>query len=538
MPVKVAVVGSGIAALAAIRQLLARGVEVTVFDGGERLDSGRQSVVDRMAGTDPADWSAEDIATIRENPSIRSGGGLPKKLMFGSDFIYAFDRAFAPTETRLSGRSLSPTFAAGGYSMVWGGAMLPADDCDIADWPVSRADLAPWYEKVLARMPLCGAGGGTLDRAFPTYRSSLGRLEPGPQGERALADLDRVAGRLAERDMLYGPARLSVWDEAGPNAQPCSGCGLCFAGCPRNSIYSTLADVEDLARRGDIRYRPGAIVTRVSQMDASARLSLVDGAGVEAGDADFDAVFLAAGPLGTTRILLESAGLLNQPVAMVESQKFVVPMLRLSDAPGTFETTYPTIASAFIEAKVPKLSPHWLHVQLTPISDMVVAAMKADGVMASPWGRRLAGPLLRRVMLAWCGMHSNHSSKVMLSLEPARDGGRPVLSIGAEISTEGRKLARRAARHLFGRMLLARSLLLFPVVKFSNPGSGTHCGGSFPMRRQPSARLDTDLYGRPFGWSRVFAVDSSVLPSIPGTTLGLNIMANAARIAGTAPLGS
>jgi choline dehydrogenase-like flavoprotein len=57
------------------------------------------------------------------------------------------------------------------------------------------------------------------------------------------------------------------------------------------------------------------------------------------------------------------------------------------------------------------------------------------------------------------------------------------------------------------------------------------------MRCVPSGPFDSDVLGRPFGWSRVFIVDSSVLPSIPGTTLALAAMANADRIASTAPLG-
>jgi choline dehydrogenase-like flavoprotein len=56
------------------------------------------------------------------------------------------------------------------------------------------------------------------------------------------------------------------------------------------------------------------------------------------------------------------------------------------------------------------------------------------------------------------------------------------------------------------------------------------------MRARPSDTLDTDALGRPFGWRRVHAVDASVLPSIPGTTLGFAVMANATRIAEQAPI--
>ena len=51
------------------------------------------------------------------------------------------------------------------------------------------------------------------------------------------------------------------------------------------------------------------------------------------------------------------------------------------------------------------------------------------------------------------------------------------------------------------------------------------------MRTRPTDRLDTDMLGRPFGWQRIHAVDASVLPSIPGTTLAFAVAANAVRIA-------
>jgi len=42
--------------------------------------------------------------------------------------------------------------------------------------------------------------------------------------------------------------------------------------------------------------------------------------------------------------------------------------------------------------------------------------------------------------------------------------------------------------------------------------------------------FETDTSGRPAGWRRVHAVDATVLPSIPATTITLTVMANAHRI--------
>jgi choline dehydrogenase-like flavoprotein len=50
------------------------------------------------------------------------------------------------------------------------------------------------------------------------------------------------------------------------------------------------------------------------------------------------------------------------------------------------------------------------------------------------------------------------------------------------------------------------------------------------MRRHPGP-FESDVLGVPSGFTRVHAVDASILPDIPPTTITLTIMANAHRIA-------
>jgi choline dehydrogenase-like flavoprotein len=50
------------------------------------------------------------------------------------------------------------------------------------------------------------------------------------------------------------------------------------------------------------------------------------------------------------------------------------------------------------------------------------------------------------------------------------------------------------------------------------------------MRREPG-KFETDVLGRPAGFNRVHVVDSTVLPTIPATTITFTVMANARRIA-------
>ena len=75
---------------------------------------------------------------------------------------------------------------------------------------------------------------------------------------------------------------------------------------------------------------------------------------------------------------------------------------------------------------------------------------------------------------------------------------------------------RAAAKDMFRKGLLFGTVFCHWMIKFSNPGSGTHCGGLVSDEERPVGPFDTDRLGRPFGWSKIFVVDASVLPSIPG----------------------
>lgn len=528
----VAVIGSGVSGFAAIHALLARGHAVTVIDVGEMLEARRSAAVERLRNEEPSTRES-DLALIRENPTVRPGQ-LPKKMFFGASTIYAGQRPFADTVATIEGRAPFPTFSKGGFSNIWGGAALAVDACDMADWPVSRAEMETYFRAVAELMPLTG-GAGTLAEAFPAYREPLGAVEPGPQGAALLADLDAVAARLRSEATLYGRARLTIHTaDHATGALACNGCGDCFVGCVRGAVFSTTPEIDALVRAKKIGYRSGIFVERIEERDGAVTLVTRNAEDNATSTLTFDAVFVAAGPINSTRLMLKSRGLYDHVVRLKESQKFVLPMLRRHAAPSGIEHQAVTMASVFLETKVAALSDHWMHLQIVSMNEMILNATGLPGALRA-FGRALYRPALRRLMMAWCGMHSDHSSYVDLCL---RRGHADVdrLEIDPQISAEARAAARIAAHDLFRKGLKFGTLFVYPVIKFSNPGSGTHCGASMPMRQRPQGLLDTDGLGRPAGWSRVFIVDSSVLPSIPGTTLAYTTMANAYRIATQAPL--
>src|SRR5262249_11587626 len=193
------------------------------------------------------------------------------------------------------------------------------------------------------------------------------------------------------------------------------------------------------------------------------------------------------------------------------------------------------LAGVFIEALFEQTSPRWMHLQVSSVNELILQKLRArSGRRINTWGRLMPG--LGRLMVAYCGLHSDHSHELELRLLPQTRNGRHVLSSLLRDVNETEAVARRLASRIAAIGPKFRSLFLWRMMRFYAAGATGHNGGSFPMRHVPKMQFDCDVLGRPFGWKRIHLIDASVFPSIPGTTVALLIMANAHRIATKADL--
>src|SRR5439155_4822799 len=122
--------------------------------GGMDLAPGRAGFVRRMADGDPGAWDPDMLAEIRG--SMRSdAAGIPLRLIYGSEHPYREVDGLLPREGH--GVGLLPSLGRGGFSTVWGAAVLPYLAEELAGWPIWYADLVPHYRAVLSFMGLAAA---------------------------------------------------------------------------------------------------------------------------------------------------------------------------------------------------------------------------------------------------------------------------------------------------------------------------------------------------------------------------------------------
>jgi hypothetical protein len=143
--VKVAVVGSGAAAagvLAGLERFAPAGVEVTLFDIGERME-------DTPAGVAANGYTRDELSPIYRRLHAQHGlvAFPPPKSHFGQSL----------TKLTVEDKPLLwKSEHRGGLTNVWGGGMFPFTDRELAGWPVTAAEMDPYYRIMADEVGVCG----------------------------------------------------------------------------------------------------------------------------------------------------------------------------------------------------------------------------------------------------------------------------------------------------------------------------------------------------------------------------------------------
>lgn len=526
----VIVVGSGLAAVGAIRALLRQGHRPTVLDIGERPPATIVDTQTVMASRPPDAWTSDERQRLAANESA-SGRGVPRKLVFGSDYFYSAEQ----TEASVNGafRPGTPPWspARGGFSVGWGAAVLPPAPSDIADWPIGHDELLLHMRAALGDIPV-SEPDDELSEVFG--KLCLDRREPLglSRGQQRLLEKLREAaganatGRQSAAQVLVGQSRLLTQTQADA-ATRCRLCGYCSSGCVYGSIYTAEHDIDRWIPEDRIDYRAGSTVFLVRETAREVEVCFTRHGQVESLRAD--RVLLAAGAVNSTRVLLNSAPV-HLDTATIRRTGYAVQIFGSTEA---LEVEWPSVntqTSHFVALKDEGISPYWAHVQVGQPNELVLQRLGlTQANLRSVRGRFVkaaAGHLVSVALNAHSSCGPTYEVRVQRN-----DAGLPKM----ETSQRWSDASRRAVAMYGG--LLARSLRRGGLyrVPFAKQDSGSaltyHFGASFPMTRQPRAPHDTDVLGRPFGWQRVHVVDTSVLPAIPATTVGVVTMANAHRVA-------
>jgi choline dehydrogenase-like flavoprotein len=200
------VIGSGPSGISAAMALVTNGIPVTMLDGGLELEKGRAEVVRFLAARNEQDWDEESVSIPRKDADLSPIGVAPKRV-YGSDFPYRGMRDYEPVQ--LVDVKMYRFLAKGGLSNVWGASILPFQDTDILDWPISAKNLGTHYSAVLASMCHSAQMDG-LNDLFPHHGGYCNAFRMLRRASFFLDDLEKDRSVVNSEKTFLGESRLAA----------------------------------------------------------------------------------------------------------------------------------------------------------------------------------------------------------------------------------------------------------------------------------------------------------------------------------------
>jgi choline dehydrogenase-like flavoprotein len=285
------VIGSGAAGGVIAKELSTAGFDVVVLEQGPYLPPtafGHDELAEFQFGElmgSPADFPTTFRANEADEAHVTGGIALFYARLVGGSSVHFTANFWRLHEIDFIERSR------------WG----PISGTGFADWPITYAELEPYYTKVDWEIGVSGAPG-----PFDPPRSRPYPMPPLPVKSSGIL-LERGARKLGLRPF---PAPMAILSQAFAGRPACINCGFCLGfGCEVGAKSSTLAAMIPLAEAtGRCEIRAESTVFRIAHDEAGRAREVVywDRDGVEHAQRT-KAVVLSANGAESARLLLESA---------------------------------------------------------------------------------------------------------------------------------------------------------------------------------------------------------------------------------------
>jgi choline dehydrogenase-like flavoprotein len=196
----------------------------------------------------------------------------------------------------------------GGRSLSWGRQSYRMSDLDFKaashdgygdDWPISYADLVPYYEEVERYVGISGTAEGLPQLPDSIFMPAM----PMTCGEELLRD---TAKKKFGRTVTMG--RTAILTRPHNGRQACHYCGPCEQGCVTFSYFSSpFTTVADAQKTGRLTLLTNAVASHLLMKDGKAEgIVYFDRITRAAREVKAKVVILCASTLESTRLLLNS----------------------------------------------------------------------------------------------------------------------------------------------------------------------------------------------------------------------------------------
>lgn len=517
----VTIIGSGVAGTAAALQLAERGIRCQLLDVGfqpapdepvrenfYRLRQ-REDVHDLMVGK-----RSERVECLSRKSSVVPAKLTPPRMR------YITQDAERLSPLQQTGYAAVQSFAAGGLANAWGAGLYRFTDRDLEGFPINRDELSPYYDRLTEEIGI----SGEADDLTPFFGEENGIQPPLRLSEKA----DRLYGRyrrcrtaLNRRGVFLGRPRLGVLTEPRHGRAVCDYANLEFWQPELPYIYTPAFTLRRLIDKGKITYRRGILVKSWSRRDGRISIQARDLSSNADVTFDTDALFLAAGAVGSARLALQSRADYSTRLDLLDNPALQIPLVLPRFIGGALQTDCFGLTQLNLVYDPPE-SAAALQASILEIT----SPARSEFFSSIPLSARGNLKVIRHIVPAMLVMQlffpATRDRAASLSLQDdgaLRIEGQPPRDDIGSIKPLLRAMLRLGA-------LTHRSLVVTPEA-----GQGIHYAGTLPMKQKPQRRYECDRFGGLYDEPGVYVIDGAAFPALPAKNYSFSIMANAMRVA-------
>ena len=491
------IIGSGPSGVSLALALIKKNIKVTLIDYG--LNPLNESLPINKNKLDP-DYS---------------------KLLNGSNFPY---RNINKRIT-IKPNKYFMSYALGGLSNVWGAAILPYRVEDIKLWPTKTKTIFSYYKEILKFIPNT-IPYDSVSKYFNFIskknenenKINIGALE------QYYKKLTANYQELQENGITVGKAKLAI--DFNDKDNKCTYCNKCMTGCPQDLIFNSKNIIGELIKNKNFSYKSGYIVEKLSDNGNFINIeALHKGKKIKIKS---ERVYLAAGTLSTTKIICSSYNYFNKPLYLLDSQYFAAPFLSFKSIGKLVSEKDYSLSKIFVEinnSKNKKFKSS--HLQIYTLNNEILKNIESKFLILKPLISLIIKIFSTRLLLVQGYLHSDDSSKLKFILKKKEN--QEIIELSEKINLKTNNIINNVIETINKKNNIFGGFILKIFKRTGYPGEGNHFGGVFPMKNKPK-KFETDVYGRQNFSKRIHIVDSSILPSLPASTITLSVMANAYRI--------
>ena len=421
------------------------------------------------------------------------------------------------------------SLARGGLAAAWGAGCPPFAEADLAGLPVSLADLAPHYENVAERIGISGA----RDELLPflgDLRSMQPAVEIDENAETILRRYVQKRERINRNGLFVGRPRLAMLSRAHRGREPQRYHDMDFWSDHGRSVYRPQWTLDELCSHENFDYCSGRLVERFvdSGGDGVELIARKLSGGGEERHSGRRAI-LAAGTLGTARIVMRSLDLYGRRLPLVCNPHTYVAMLNLAMLGRTARDARHSMAQLCAVYAPDGADGKTTVGHVYSYRSLHLFRLAKDSPLPMTQGLRVFRLLVSCLTLLIVQHADEPAPDKTCTLAPGENGGPDRLLVSYRSSPEERAAADRIERSMLAGF---RAMGCLPLRKV-HPGeaASVHYAGTLPMSSTEQA-LTCDLDGRLRGTASIHIADGSLFPRLPSRGLTFTMMAQADRIGG------